>query len=99
MKAMTRNEYEAAGGTMSDDECDSYGVRHGEFSVSEYGQERHDTMQLARQRVWAIDAERAAKPKTTARAMVECDCGHMASHRMSTARGSACPACYDRMSE
>jgi len=34
-------------------------------------------------------------------AMVLCSCGHRAtkSHMMNTGHGTACPSCYDRMSE
>lgn len=31
--------------------------------------------------------------------MHACACGHMHAHPMTTPRGSACPECYDKMSE
>lgn len=43
----------------------------------------------------------ALKRKLTQTPVAEklCDCGHTSAHPMNTARGTACPACYDEMSE
>jgi hypothetical protein len=44
----------------------------------------------------------AMKPRAvTAASMTRCDCGHLTQKAlvMNTSRGTACPACYDRMSE
>jgi len=44
-----------------------------------------------------IAAGRGAR-KTQPVDQIRCDCGHMSAHPMTTARGTACPNCYDRMS-
>ncbi len=33
------------------------------------------------------------------RAEIRCDCGHTSAHPMTTAHGTACERCYDRMSD
>lgn len=47
--------------------------------------------QIIREQLERREANRAAS-------MVRCSCGHLSAHPMSTARGSACEDCYDRMS-
>jgi len=104
---LSRSEYEAACAlvgveALSDADCTSYGVRHGEFSVSEYAVAVCVQMALSSRRGRAVEAEQAARPKTQPRevGMVLCDCGHRVprGQRMVASLGTCCPDCYDRMS-
>lgn len=38
-------------------------------------------------------------PKPQPKAEIACSCGHTTAHPMMTSRGTACPDCYDRMSD
>jgi hypothetical protein len=93
---------------MHDIDCDSYGVRYGEFTpwldgdkVAGYSPETCVKMSLAFRRLRGIEEERKAQPKPVRRPMSEklCDCGHYSTHPMNTSRGIACPDCYDKMSD
>lgn len=49
----------------------------------------------------AVGARLAAQPAPTPVPLVQCDCGHLiaAASVMNASRGSACPDCYDRLSD
>lgn len=104
---LSRTEYvaacEALGQSPLDDEqCDSYGVRYGEYEVPQYPTGTCVQMALAKRRLAGIEAERAALPKPTPKAVryIRCDCGHEVPEGqvMSASLGTSCVDCYDRMS-
>lgn len=111
--SLARQEYEAVCQqlgieAMSDDKCDSYGVRYGEFApwldgdkVAGYSPEYCVKMALAFRRLRGIEEERKAQPEPARYQMSEklCDCGHYSAYPMSTSRGTSCPDCYDKMSD
>lgn len=118
--SLNRAEYEAACKSakvspLSDSECDSYGVRYGDFvpwldkgENGGYPPETCVQMALARRRLRAIDEEREAAraaqpaPQPDYPNGRKLDCGHVVywkSEVMSASRGTSCPDCYDRMSD
>lgn len=55
----------------------------------------HDTDWYAKIR----DADARKMQPVAHLTQTRCDCGHSATHPMTTRRGTACPDCYDRLSE
>lgn len=107
-RAMSRPEYEGACATMGveampDTDCDSYGVRYGQFWPPEYPVAHCIAMALAARRLAGMAVERTeVSPwRTVEVEMVRCNCGHTVPRNlvMSASRGTACPDCYDRMSD
>lgn len=117
MPALSRAAYEAACQffaveVMTDERCDSYGVRYGDFGpymqgmrMAAYTPKFCVQMALARRRQGGIEQERKAatpqpqRPKPQPVAEKLCDCGHYTAHPMTTSSGTSCPDCYDRMSQ
>lgn len=99
---------------MSDRDCDSYGVRYGEFTpwldkdgnIAGYTPAQALQMALAYRRLKAIEAERKARPKKVRQLDYpdgrELDCGCIVfwqNEVMRASLGSSCADCYDRMSD
>jgi len=89
---------------LTDNQCDSYAVRFGEFDVLYNNAAEIAKFGLAKRRYNAIHAEEEATKKARPRAtqpMIQADCGHLVERLqlMSTSRGSSCAQCYDRMSQ
>lgn len=113
-REFSRTDYEAACQQFSvtpqaDSEVDGYGTRYYEFNLSGFSPEQYPQILLGgkqntlnRRRLEGIKAERkATQPVTPAPrpiALTLCDCGHETAHPMTASLGSACPDCYDRMS-
>lgn len=107
-EAPTRAEYEQACvqlgvPAMPDAACTSYGVRHGDFRPEECGIPHCVTMALAKRRLWALEQEATQQPPVAPPPvdLVRASCGHTVSRAvvMSASLGTACPACYDRLSD
>ncbi len=105
--SLGRTEYEAACGALgqvplTDDQCDGYGVKYGQYEVPEYPTDTCVQMALAKRRLAGIEAERAALPKPAPRPVryIHCDCGHDVpdGEVMNASLGTSCFNCYDRMS-
>lgn len=84
---------------------DNYGIRYGDFSMSHYSEETRDRMHLARRRQSALEdeakARRAQQPATSA-PIISCpNCGRETyrSNLMNASLGTACPECYDDLSD
>lgn len=105
---LTRAEYEAMAAELgievaSDRECDSYGVKFGEFYLPEYDAEYIVRKALMRARMRGIEAEEKAE-KAARRAAREAarldtaDCGHSCHPDliMYGSVGTVCPDCYDK---
>lgn len=116
--ALSREEYEVTARrigveVMSDSECDSYGVRYGEFGpyfggcrMEKYTPTFCLKMALARRRLSGIEGEKKARSKKTRQPDYpkgrELSCGcivYYKSEVMSASLGSSCAGCYDRMSD
>jgi len=115
---LSREEYVAACAKFgvrarSDAECDSYGVRYGEFGpyhagyrMEAYTPEFCVEMALARRRLNGIEAERKAQPRAKRQPDYpegrRLDCGCIVffkSEVMRASLGTSCADCYDRMSD
>lgn len=86
---LTRQEYETACSQLkapvaTDKECDSYGVRYGEYTPPNYSPTYAVQMALARKRLNGIEAERKAAKSQP--------------RRQQSSLGTSCQDCYDRMS-
>lgn len=116
--ALSRSEYEQACADtsteiMSDTDCDSYGVKYGEFvpRLTQDGEIESDInfykkMQLALCRSHGIEQEHATQPKPEPKLDYpngrKLDCGCTVYHQsqvMSASMGTSCENCYDRMSD
>jgi hypothetical protein len=107
---LSREQYEAAcvaaGRTpRADSDCDTYGVRYGDFQMGHYTVEYQIDMELAHRRLNGIDSERvayrAAHPRP-ARTTVACpNCGSEVGEGMlmNANFGTACPNCWDSMND
>ena len=112
---LSRKEYEAECSKLSiiplpDSECDSYGVKYGEFEpwldddkIAGYEPGYCVAMALAGKRLSGIKKEKSEIVKPVAKPVeyVMCDSGHETPRnlRMSASLGTSCPDCYDRMSD
>lgn len=112
---LSRSEYESICAErgieiLSDADCNSYGVKNGEFvpalngdEIAGYAPEYAVKMSLARRRMKTIQDEQKSQPKPEPKQIVyrDCDCGHTVekSLAMIASLGTSCPDCYDRMSE
>lgn len=112
---LTRAEYETVCAehgieSLSDADCNSYGVKNGVFEpalkgdeIGGYAPEYCLKMALAYKRMKTIEDERKSQPKPAPKTVVEikCDCGHTVENElvMNASLGTSCPDCYDDMSD
>jgi hypothetical protein len=116
--ALSRSEYEQACADnnteiMTDVECDSYGVKYGEFAPRltqddeiESNINFYKKMQLANCRSRGIEQEKKEQKPEPKKLdypngrKLACGCTvYNQSEVMSASRGTSCPDCYDRMSD
>lgn len=103
----SRADYEAACraegvGIRSDAECDSYGVKYGQFWFPEYSLVKCVEMWLADLRRQGLERRPVTPRAHDYPNGRELDCGHVvydAVEVMTASLGSSCSECYDRMSD
>ena len=71
----------------SQSEAEGLGLKPGWFDVQQELVRRYRALPVV------------PRPTTPRRQLVRCGCGHFSFHPMTTAHGTACEDCYDRLSE
>lgn len=100
IRELNRVEYEticAENGieALPDNKC---GFCNGDYKPTEYEIAICAKYFLAKLRQNAIESEKT-QPVVKEQKMVLCDCGHYTTSPMSASFGTACPDCYDKMSD
>lgn len=96
----TINEALKVGRFPTDDELRemAYGVKYFSFGASTLAWTAERRAKLTRMQARLDEIEDKCQPHQTRDTREKCSCGHKTEFPMTTANGTACPRCYDKMS-